>query len=157
MAKNIKVKAELDGKTETITIGALNFLQSKAVRKKRQQIINYIPEELMELQKREQLEDGLSPDEMQRVLEIGDELEEQSVPIMMDAIRMGLAKHDPSFNIPVGEGFDSDKIKVQLHERIGEMFTQHEINVLFDFVTSGQMNADAIQATLEDVDLTSPQ
>ena len=169
MAKKLILKTDLcelggeDTKEVKMTFVALSYKQSKVIKKLYSSVRP--PEGLVELQKKNDDEDsdGLTPEEMDRLIELDEEHENLLLPINTEAIRLSLAKANAKewgIEIPL----DSEDVsaaavykekKDQMHDRIESTFSMSEMQMLFQFSTTGTIPEQrAIEHDTGDIDLT---
>ena len=145
MASMITVIATDDSERQ---LKGLSYRQQKAFKRKQQSITEQYPL-LKELQRKEITEDGLEPDDMLKLREMEEELEEKVEPLMTEAIRMSLAKMDNEFAVPnLADGVTEEDIasaKEKAIEKIEDLFTLNQIKHLFQYSISGYIDAISLK------------
>jgi len=134
-----------------ISIKALSYRQSKAVKRRQDELNEQYPR-FKELQRMELLEDGLEPKDMLELRDMEESMMEELEPLMLETIRMGIAKLDSKYAIPnETEGVSTEDIDLARRkaiEEIEDMFTISQIKAISEFVITGFID----KATLKDID-----
>lgn len=140
------------------TFTALSYKGSKAVKKAFASVKQ--TDEQKALDKKEE-EDGLSPEEMQRSLEIGEGYEDQLMAVQAEAIRMSLAKEGfelwgleaISIDNP-GQAAIVNGQRIEMHDKILDSFSISELKDLFQFVSTGMIQSkEAVVRDNSDIEL----
>lgn len=150
MPKLIKLPAEtiVDGEEKEVKliIKKLSHRQKRAFEAQVKTIIQDNPE-LTELLKKEQDEDGLTPEEMAKALELQNTISDQEDTINIEIIRKSLEKTYGEYKLPdslLQDNEEQYKAKLEkIHNKISDMFSSDLVSIAATFALHGTVNVNS--------------